>query len=115
MSAAAVGTGGRRHVEVVANLAGSIAASERLTEREGRLVGPMEFHCEPGERLLLRLDQIDALLLTIAGEGMGPFQRMNPASQEAYLQTVCDLVSAARVDATVCFHPAQSTLDNGAG
>ena len=110
MSAGAVGAGGRRHVEAVANLAGSVATAERLSKQEGRVVGPMEFHCEPGERLLLRLDQIDALLLAISGEAMDPFRRMNPSAQDAYLQTVSDLVSAARVDASVLLQ-----LDNGAG
>lgn len=115
-----------------ASVHGSIAAAEELTNRERRVVGPMEFHFEPGERLLTRLDQIDALLCAATGEGIGPFRRMNDAAQEAYLQTICDLVSAARVDAWVVTHdelrrcsfagvdadvapqPRRSALDNGA-
>lgn len=96
-----------RHVESVANLSGSIAAAEWLTKHEGRVVGPMEFHAEPGERLLLRLEQVDALLCAMTGEGMDPFRRLNPAAQDAYLATVTDLISAARVDAWVLSHPAR--------
>lgn len=123
-------TAGR--VAGAASVPGSIAAAEELSNREQRAIGPMEFHVEPGERLLTRLDQIDALLCAATGEGIGPFRRMNDAAQEAYLQTICDLVSAARVDAWVITHddlrrcsvagveahvasqPRRSTLDNGA-
>lgn len=115
-----------------ASVPGSIAAAEELSNRERRTIGPMEFHFEPGERLLTRLDQIDALLCAATGEGSGPFRRMNDAAQDAYLQTICDLVSAARVDAWVVTHDdlrrcsvvgvdahaasqaRQSALDNGA-
>ena len=109
MTAARVGGEMPRHVRAVANIHGSVAAAEELSRRERRVVGPLDFHCEPGERLLSRLDQADALLCAVTGEGLGGYLRLNQVMQEAYLQAVCDLVSAARVDAWVLTHSAPST------
>lgn len=69
----------------------------RMQKVSGHIVGPLEAHTPPEDRLLRRIDQMHALTFFML-HCLDGFDSMNDSLRLDYLSALEDLITAAKID-----------------
>jgi hypothetical protein len=75
-------------------------AADGLSKMYGVRIGALETHTSAGDRLTWRLNQAEAMLAVVTGEGSETFHNYVGIVKDHYLCAVRELISAAHADAT---------------